>query len=177
MDGRWIKVVIFVLLIMMIAGVVSALLDPGLGKPDNAHRTRHMIGFSICYPRGWGGTPIGDGIEGDANYIRLAPERKSGRETAINVSYTGMRTATVANVQEGTFQSQPAFFSSVRAKYDWQWRMQFQRDGKWYQVTLISPIEIDVPKSPYWPFIESFRIEKPITPAATEPQPATVPAS
>lgn len=179
MDGRWIKIILFFLLIIMLTGIVSALLDPGLGKPDDARRTRHMAGFSICYPRGWGGTAVGRGVEGESNYIRLAPDRKTGRETAINASFNGSRAQTVANAIQGTFQGQPAFFSSTRAKYDWQWRMQFQRDGKWYQITLITPIEIDVQKSPYWPFIESFRLEKTIAPDAgmVAPVDATAPAT
>lgn len=185
MDGRWIKVIIFVLLVIMISSVVSALLDPGLGKPDNARRTRHAGGFSICYPVGWGGTPMGSGAEGDDNYIRLAPERKTGRETSIKVTFTGLRTTTVKDGNEGTFQNQPAYFSSTRGKYDWQWRVQFQRDGKWYQIFLTSPLELDVQKSPFWPFIESFQIEKTINPAeltssstlAPASQPASAPAN
>lgn len=183
MDGRWIKIIIFILLVIMISSVVSALLDPGLGKPDDSRRTRHPAGFSISYPLGWGATPFGAGGDGEPNYIRLAPERKTGRETSIHATFNGLRPETVRNAEEGLFQDQPAFYSSTKAKYDWQYRLQFQRDGNWYTILLVSPIALDLQKSPYWPYIESFRIEKAINPAGLqsgnvlEPVPASTPAT
>lgn len=164
MNGAWIKVVLFILGVTMLSGIVMVLLDPGLGKPDDARRTRHMSGFSISYPLGWGGSTFGGPHGGGLESIRLAPERKAGRETSINVACTGLKPETVANAVPGTFQGLPAFFSSDRGKWDWRWRVQFERDATWYQITLVSPIELDVQKSTYWPFIESFRVEKPLSP-------------
>lgn len=164
MNGRWIKVVIFVLLIIMITSVVTALLDPGLGKPDESRRTRHLAGFSICYPLGWGGTAFGDSEPAPGNSIRLAQERKTGRETTITAFYHGTDMPTFANSSEGTFQTQPATISTRKSSQNWQWRVLFQRDGVWYSILLATPIPLEVEKSPYWPFIESFQIEKRIVP-------------
>lgn len=176
MNGSWIKIVVFVLLIVMVTSIVSALLDPGLGKPDNSRRTRHPAGFSISYPLGWGGTAVGMGEDGGANYIRLAQERKTGQETVINASFTGFRASSSAGAKEGTFQGLPAFYSASKTKQTWQWRVQFQRDNNWYSIQLVTPIPLEVEKSPYWPYIESFKIEKPLIPA-TQDSPAVVPAS
>lgn len=164
MNGRWIKVVIFVLLIVMITSVVTALLDPGLGKPEDARRTRHLDGFSICYPIGWGGTAFGGSENGVGNGIRLAQERKVGRETTITVLCSGSEKPTLPNPREGVFQSQPATFSARSSSQNWQWRMVFERNGRWYSILLATPIPLEVEKSPYWPFIESFRVDKKFEP-------------
>ncbi len=176
MNGSWIKVVVFVLLIIMVTSIVSALLDPGLGKPNDSRRTRHPAGFSISYPLGWGGTAVGNGKDGSTNYIRLAQERKTGPETTINADFTGFRASTSANAKEGTFQGQPAFYSTKKTNQNWQWLVQFQRESNWYSIQLNAPIPLEIEKSPYWPFIESFKIEKPLFPA-TQDLPVVVPAN
>jgi hypothetical protein len=180
MNGRWIKVVIFGLLIIMLTSIVTALLDPGLGRPEDSRRTRHLAGFSICYPLGWGGTAYGTPVPGENNSIRLAQERKTGRETTMGVMCTGLRAESHPNATEGTFQGQPAFYSSEKKTSIWIWRVQFQRGEFWYEISLNTPIPLEVEKSPYWPFIESFRLERQITPtthsvSTTQISPATVP--
>ena len=169
MNGNWIKVVLFLLVVIMITGIVTALLDPGLGKPDDLRRTRHAAGFSIAYPLGWGGSAFGSENAKEARFIRLAPERTTGRETSINVVLSGAEAQPVAEAKPGTFQGQAALFSSDRGKRDWRWRVQFQREQGWFQITLTSPIAFDVEKSAYWPFINSFRTEKPIAPTIISP--------
>ena len=124
-----------------------------------------MAGFSITYPLGWGGTPSGSGRPGESNFLRLAPERKTGRETSMNVLLMGTQAPKTEEARAGTFQGQPASYSANRGKRDWYWRVQFQRDANWYQITLVSPIELEVEKGDYWPYINSFRLEKPMTPA------------
>lgn len=175
MSARVVRVVIFVLAIIMITSLVRVLLDPGLGKPEESRRTRHNAGFSICYPIGWGGSAFGSNEPGPGNSIRLAQERKTGRETTITAASEGDRPQTSRNAKEGTFQGQPAFYSTSSSGSGWQWRVQFQRDGLWYSIVLVTPIPLEVERSPYWPFIESFRVEKRITPA-TQGLPTIVPA-
>jgi hypothetical protein len=45
----------------------------------------------------------------------------------------------------------------------------------WYTILLVSPIPLEVEKSPYWPYIESFRVEKRIEPATESTLPALLP--
>ena len=175
-SGAWIKVVMFLIGIVMLAGVTSVLLDPGLGSPDDERRGHHPAGFSVAIPRGWGASSYPQTEDGDL--LRITPERVTGRSTIIAVSKLRGSPVFDPAATHGAFQGQPANFFTKQRRYSWYWTVQFQRENSWYEIVVASPIQIDVLHSPLMPFIDSFRLEATITPV-TRPAvttPATMPA-
>ena len=173
-SGSWIKVALFLIGIAMLAGVVTVLLDPGLGKPTEARRSKHPSGFSIAVPLGWGASFFGRPDEDQL--LRATPERATGRSTIIAVSRL-RQAPEIDQTTPAQFQGQPAYLTSRQTRNAWYGLMYFQRDGSWYEITVSNPIPLDLPKSPLMPFIESFRVEgatsapaRPV-PAATSPAP------
>lgn len=178
-DGRggapWFKILMFVMVAIMLAGLVNVILDPGLGRPDEARRTRHPDGFSIAYPRGWGGSVYFGSIREDAT-LRIAPDRVTGRQSSVVV--VRHRQATPPPREEssvdGTFQGQPCRSFTRQGRHDWTHRVTFDRDGTWYSITLTSPVPLEPNRNVFTPFVESFRTEATIRPLAPSTAPAEI---
>lgn len=168
-DGAWIKVVMFILGVIMVAGITRVLLDPGLGAVDESRRLKHPAGFSMVVPRGWSGTAVnGQNID----TIRFMPERATGRQPSMIITrYENAPPAPDDAAKPGLFQGEPAMVLRKRIKYDWVWDARFDRGGKTYSIRYLTPIDEDIERSPMMPFINSFHAE---TPATT---PATIPAT
>ena len=176
MQGNWIKIVLFVLGAFMLAAIAQVLLDPGFGKPEESRRTRHPAGFSFVPPRGWGGTVV-FAREGETeDYMRVSPEQSAGRQPSIAVVRSHVPLKPHAEAVPYTFQGQPAFKVVQKTKYDWIWRIVFEREGTWYLIAVTSPMPIDIEDGPLWPFLESFRVEQVLN-IAPGTMPATVPAA
>jgi hypothetical protein len=176
-DGRdgggapWFKILMFVMVAIMLAGVVNVILDPGLGRPDEARRTRHPSGFSIALPIGWGGTAnVGGDRANDS--IRIAPDRSTGRQSSILVVRYAEPPVRDEKAVDGTFQGQPCWTLAKQGKHEWTHRTTFQRAGTWYSIVLTSPIPLEPARNVFTPFIESFRTESVIR--SLEPSTAPV---
>lgn len=188
MRANWIKIVFFVLGIMMLAGIAQVFLDPGLGTADESRRTKHPAGFSGIPPLGWGASIFYHAGPTSEDFLRISPERSTGRQPSMFMSrwQSGQKPAADDETQPTTFQGKPATLYTHLSRHSYVWRVDFERDGIWYRVGLENPVELEVDKSPLKPFLESFRVE-PIfaltdgsttQPAAASPMlPTTEPAS
>lgn len=185
MHANWIKIVLFVLAAFMLAGVAQVFLDPGLGQPNESRRTRHPAGFSAIPPNGWGGSVFYALSPTSEDYLRVSPERSTGRQPSMFFSrwHEGQKPAREADAVDYTFQDKPATLVTRLTKYYWVWRVDFERDGIWYRVGIEYPIRTDVEKGPLWPFLQSFKVEKPFHPTtisttlSSTSAPATAPAT
>lgn len=178
MRANWIKIVFFVLFVLMLSGVAQVLLDPGLGKPEESRRTKHPAGFSAIPPHGWGGS-VFYGADSTAGTLRISPEKFVGRQPSYSISRSTTRAAGAESAVPYTFQGKPAFLFAGQLKHSWLWRTDFERDGAWFRIALEYPVKTDVEGGPLWPFIQTFRVERPTHDAVVLPAtaPATEPAS
>jgi hypothetical protein len=181
-SGAWIKFVIFALVAIMLASVVSVFLDPGMGDPAKQTRSRHPAGFSAAVPRGWGATIFTD-PRGRGDFIRMAPERVTGQSPSLGFGKLPETPEVAGKARDVQFQGQPARLVERKTSHLHTYALLFERDGVPFRIDLSSPLPLDPLDSVYRPFIESFQTEKTIevpasaiaVPASTAP--ATLPAT
>jgi hypothetical protein len=172
MRANWIKIAFFVLAALMLAGIAQVLLDPGLGVPDESRRTKHPSGFSIVPPHGWGASVFYGSAADPEGTLRVSPERSTGRQPSFSITRTPSK-ATAETAVSYTFQGKPAVLTAGSTKHAWVWRVDFERDGGFFHITLEYPVPTDVEHGPLWPFINSFRAE-PVFNLAPTSEPATL---
>lgn len=181
----WFKIVMFGMVVIMLAGIASVILDSGYGSVDESRRLRHPAGFSMIYPQGWGGT-LGYRSGPAKDEIRFAPERVAGRQTSIRVVREGRAPKLDEVAKEVTFQNKQAWATFNQLKRDAIYRLDFERGGVWYWIVVTSPIALEWDRDPLMKFVQSFQIEAPVgglsTPAAVDvdaatTEPTTAPAA
>lgn len=159
MRGNWIKIVFFILAAVMLAGIAQVLLDPGLGAPDEARRSKHPAGFSFIAPLGWGASVFYAASPTGEDVMRISPEHSTGRQPYIFVSKLHVNPGTEENTVPYTFQGQPARLLIQKMKSAWAWRLTFERQGSYFHLGIEFPVPLEVEKSPLWPFLQSFKVE------------------
>ncbi len=168
MDGPWLKIGGFLLLTLVCVWVMSVVLSPTIGKPGEERRLRHPAGFSVVGPEGWPGTVYKVGGPVIAPVLRFAPERTVGPVQEFTITRWGDK----PQVPEHESQ-RPVKFGGIDATiYLHQNRGMFAQmldveiDGAWYRLSVLLPTLEDLPKSPWWAFFNSIRVERGASDAA-----------
>ena len=182
MNGPWFKIVGFILLVMMLAGVVQMLIDPGFGSAtDESRRFTHPAGFSIVAPRGWDSSISLEKSGRTVESLRIASPVGVGFNTSITVTRLPAGEQSRADTSDRavslTFQGKPARALTEQLRNRWRWTLSFHRpeaDGGHYELVYLSPTIPDVETGPIRAFLESFR---PSTLPATRPASASVSAT
>jgi hypothetical protein len=186
-SGLLLRPLLLVLAVAAAIGLILWIFWPRpLSKPDESRRVEHPLGFSMVVPEHFD-TKIG--LEPDDTH-RGAIILRDGRYDAFPPMITVHEFLSQPDFaamskrgfkQVGTFLGRQASIMngpSGRGRAAmWNYRVIFERDGRWFEVAASDPQFFDLGKSRYRDYLESFRLD-PARPA-TMPSaaPATVPAT
>jgi hypothetical protein len=147
-----------------LAGVAYLYYAGGLPKPDEQNRVTSPAGYSIIKPPDYEARiahPSGDKKYKDSIEVRI-PTPKTVREPRIFVGR--FRTQPDLSLVRGRdeeigneFQGQPAYVFTGQTKREFYWRAIIPRGEDWYEVVLWQPLRVDVTKTEWWPYVQSFR--------------------
>jgi hypothetical protein len=162
MDGPWIKIGGFLLLTLVCVWVMSVVLAPTIGKPSEDRRLRHPAGFSVVGPEGWPGTVYKVGGAVIAPVLRFAPEKTVGPVQEFTITRWGDK----PQVPKHQSQRLVEFGGLEGTLYLYQNRGMFAQmldveiDGEWFRLSVLLPTLEDLPKSAWWAYFNSIRVER-----------------
>jgi hypothetical protein len=162
--------------ILVVTGFVLGLgaivwLNSGLPSPRERDRVvAPQQGFSIIKPPGWDSRVLyGSPTDWHEATIEITPVKSVGLMTRFCAAKF-REPPDVQKLRETfrpfRFQNRDALIFASWVKREYLFRLIFQRDGGWYEISLRPPSELDVLNSDWWKYIETFRIvENPATKA------------
>jgi hypothetical protein len=157
MAGPWSKFIVFVLLIMALAGGMSMyLVRGGLGAVDESRRFVHPDGFSMVIPAGWT-KRISD------NAFFIEPQNASGFAPDMQLRRYTEPPPWLDNATERRFQGKPAFHAQFTNDRRFNNVIRFERDGTWFEFRLRDRVVDDSLTGPWHRFLETFRVESATT--------------
>lgn len=130
--------------------------------PREQDRVTHRDGaFSIIKPHDW--ELAFDYAPVDRRYVDTMEARvHSTRPREIRIFIGRLRDKPELEkirdkLLDTQFQGQPAWVYEGRTRLEHYWRALFERNGQWYELVLWTPLPEDVPRSGWWPYLQSFR--------------------
>jgi hypothetical protein len=191
--------VVKVVVVFLVLGLLATYLvwPAGLPPPVEANRQRHPEGYSMIAPPDWD-SKVELNSQGPVarDRLYLRPKTLANWQPALTITRRKDKIDPAALKQndgftDGQFQGQPCltFWGREKLHY-WVYRILCQRQGQWFEVTLSVHKPDDIPKSTWWPYLESFEYDASKATATTKPvfsttlpadlfgtqQPATQPA-
>jgi hypothetical protein len=146
----------------LLAGAVVVWLMSGMPAPRESDRIAPADrSFSIIKPRDWDVRLIYGTAE--SRYlatIEITPVKSVGimqRFCASSFREPPDQGKLRENFTPCQFQGRDAWLSSQWVKKDYMVHLIFERDGRWYEISLRLPTETDVSKSDWWKYMGSFR--------------------
>lgn len=177
----WVQVL---LIVAALAGVVWLFWPPPLPRPDESQRRSHPAGYSIIIPPGY---DFSLDVRGNASkFDALAAQDNRYQSFAPRLSVERFRKAPdpaeltqKQRYKPATFLGKPAYvFDGPRGPL-WHHRIIFESGGQWFEIAVMSPDYVDVPKDRWYDYVKSFRYEpsRASPPPREQPPPATTTAT
>src|SRR4051794_19410876 len=142
----------------------------------------HMDGYSMIVPPGYTMSFETEQhtVTHNRGWMKIEPVERGHYPSSVLITVLSdppdwEETKTVHKYVEGTFHGKPALMSDSHDKRYWNYTIIFNDQDKWFNINLATVDYCDLPKSDWWPYIDSFSYEpeKAKKPAV----PATVPES
>jgi hypothetical protein len=148
----------------------------GLPPPVEANRQRHPEGYSMIAPPDWDSKVELNSQGAQArDRLYLRPKALTNWQPALTITRRKDRIDPAAlkqndNFSDGRFQGQPALTYWGREKlHYWVYRILCQRQGQWFDITLSVHKPEDIPKSTWWPYLQSFQYDPSKATATSKP--------
>ena len=143
-------------------------------SPQEADRVHHSEGYSIIKPHGWIHKLVVQPSQSPyLSALRLHPDTQARLCPLIIVGQfasppdIGLMKTSVAyragGFRDASFQKGPAQIYEGNAGKYWDWKVLLERDGRWFQITVMSPSENETEdhvQQNLLPYVESFQLGK-----------------
>jgi hypothetical protein len=171
---------VLILFVFIVAIAMWIFWPASLPDPKESNRVSHPAGYSIIVPPEWESSMDARSTDPYVkDRIRLRPARPGRYQPEIAVARFRKPPDLAAlkasgEYRDGEFQGQAALVHDRPIKKYWVYKVLFQRDGDWFELSVALPDYEDVRNSSWYPYLNSFAYSRPSP--ATNPS-ATLPAS
>ncbi len=156
--------------LIVFAGLIAtwALWPHTLPPPDPNNRFTHFEdGYSMIAPAGYVPsfeTAESTLVKGNKGWMRFDPATPGYYPPSIVVTVRSQtpdpdEMKAKEHFVDGTFHGLPALITSFPQHKTWVYAIVFKDRDKWFDICLTTPDYYDVPKSMWWPYLDSFKYE------------------
>jgi len=149
-----------VILILLALAFVSRMTNRP-STPLEKDRVRHPAGLSIIMPAGW----FNEMDVGAVPQIRMYPREQAGPQVSLIATRFASKPSGATDLPEDEFQAKPARMGKRKDGRMNAWRVVFERDGQWYQVSAVTPPDVSMDDGWLRSYAESFKVEASAGPA------------